>query len=157
MLNYYSLYEAIWLKAFNLKYQRQISHTVDTESQPISSIQFWKNPAYGRHQLFRPMRIAGPIQFWELLCNHKKKIVAKKVFFGRGANSFFWRRKYLVCLIFSSFLLLKKWGGVLSLVVKEGWPIRGLELIMWSEGPWEASKKVTWKGDMKQKDRHRDY
>ena len=23
-----------------------------------------KNPAYGRHQLFRPMRIVGPIQFW---------------------------------------------------------------------------------------------
>ena len=38
-------------------------------------------------------------------------------------------------------------GGVLSLVVKEGWPIRGLELIMWPEGQWEASKKITWKGD----------
>ena len=23
-----------------------------------------KNPAYGRHQLSRPMRIVGPIQFW---------------------------------------------------------------------------------------------
>ena len=50
------------------------------------------------------------------------------------------------------------WGGwVLSLVVKEGWPMRGLELIMWSEAQWEASKKVTWKGDRKQKDGHRDY
>ena len=25
-----------------------------------------KNPAYGRHQLSRPMRIVGPIQFWRL-------------------------------------------------------------------------------------------
>ena len=28
-----------------------------------------------------------------------------------------------------------QWGK-LSLVVKEGWPIRGLELIMWHEGQW---------------------
>ena len=26
-----------------------------------------KNPAYGRHQLSRPMRIVGPIQFWRFL------------------------------------------------------------------------------------------
>ena len=28
----------------------------------------------------------------------------------------------------------------------EGWPMRGLELIMWSEGQWEALKKLQWKG-----------
>ena len=28
-----------------------------------------------------------------------------------------------------------------------GWPMRGRDLIMWSEGQWEASKKDTWKGD----------
>ena len=42
--------------------------------------------------------------------------------------------------------------GVLSLVVKEGWPIRGLELIMWPEGHWEASKNITGKGDIRQID-----
>ena len=38
--------------------------------------------------------------------------------------------------------------GALSLVVKESWSIRGLELIRWPEGQWEASKKITWKGDI---------
>ena len=36
----------------------------------------------------------------------------------------------------------------LSLVVKEDWPLRGLKLIMWSEGQWEALKKLIWKGDI---------
>ena len=35
---------------------------------------------------------------------------------------------------------------------EEGWPMRGLELIMWSEGQWEASNKITMKGDKKHMD-----
>ena len=30
--------------------------------------------------------------------------------------------------------------------MKEGWPIRGLELIMWPEGQWEDSKKLHKRG-----------
>ena len=26
--------------------------------------------------------------------------------------------------------------------------MRGRDLVMWSEGQWEASKKITWKGDI---------
>ena len=42
-----------------------------------------KNPAYGRHQLSRPMRIVGPIQIWKgcviyLLKNKNKKNNNKK-------------------------------------------------------------------------------
>ena len=32
-----------------------------------------------------------------------------------------------------------------------GWPMRGRDLIMWSEGLWEALKKLTWKGDRQTK------
>ena len=31
------------------------------------------------------------------------------------------------------------------MVGKEGWPMRGRDLIMWPEGQWEASKKIAWK------------
>ena len=37
-----------------------------------------------------------------------------------------------------------------------GWPIRGLELIMWSQGKWGASKKTASNGANRQTDRHRD-
>ena len=65
-----------------------------------------KNPAYGRHQLSRPIRIVGPIQIWG----------------GR--------------VIYLSFF---KWVGGSG----GGWPMRGLKLIIWSQGQWEASKKTT--------------
>ena len=35
---------------------------------------------------------------------------------------------------------------------EEGWPMRGLELIMWSEGHREVSKKIMMTGDNKQMD-----
>ena len=36
-----------------------------------------------------------------------------------------------------------------------GLSMRGLKLIMWSEGQWEASKKIPWEGDT-QTHRHTD-
>ena len=38
------------------------------------------------------------------------------------------------------------------MVGKEGWPMRGRDLVMWSEDQWEASKKITWKGDIRHTD-----
>ena len=39
------------------------------------------------------------------------------------------------------------WGG--------DWPMRGLKLIMWSEGQWEASKKIACEGNIDNKHTHR--
>ena len=41
------------------------------------------------------------------------------------------------------------------MVGKEGWPMRGRDLVMWSDDQWEASKKIAWEGD-KQTDRQTD-
>ena len=41
------------------------------------------------------------------------------------------------------------------MVGKEGWPMRGRDLVMWSEGQWEASKKTAWEGD-KHTNKHTD-
>ena len=40
-----------------------------------------------------------------------------------------------------------------NMVEKEGWPMRGRDLVMWSEDQWEASKKITWKGDIRKKEK----
>ena len=34
------------------------------------------------------------------------------------------------------------------MVEKEVWPMRGLKLVMWSEGQWEALTKFVWVGDI---------
>ena len=34
--------------------------------------------------------------------------------------------------------------------------IRGWDLIMWTEGQWEASKKIAWEGDIRQTNKHTD-
>ena len=112
---------------------------------------YGKNPAYGRHQISWPMRIVGPIQFWEL--KWKKKMFAKKSFFLGGGTIFFARRRiFLFC-----FFIGKKMGG------GKGGTKFGSEGGLTNQRPW--TDHVMWgpmrglnKSYMKrgQKDTHRD-
>ena len=46
-----------------------------------------KNPAYGRHQLSRPMRIVGPIQFW------RGCVIYRNLFIYQAKQSLAWSQQ----------------------------------------------------------------
>ena len=119
--------------------------------------------------------------FWNFYFVTKVPFVAPKSFF----STYFFMRKncsnhcfqnsnfYILCYIYVCFFSAKKMQNAEKKKKEEkiphmgdtnsldrcgggwGWLMRGLKLIMWSQGQWEASGKITWEGDKHSRDNTR--
>ena len=118
-------------------------------TRPKWPIQKWalRNPAYRRHRISQPMRIEAQIQKQ----TYKDFLPPKNTAHGiRHTGHSKWQTKfffYIFCFVSHGTRhgRHQPWRR-LRWRRQEGWPMRDLELIMWSEGRLEALKKLHGEG-----------
>ena len=81
-------------------------------ARPSPAISWWKNPAYGRQRISRPMRIVGPIQFW-------RRLALLHMFLSRNCSR--WTSSSRRLTGFATHVFIKKLQQMDELVEEADW------------------------------------